>query len=195
MYFPAERELRAERARFMATIESLTDAEFESGPTLCAGWAPRDVLAHLISTDQPGRYVRNGLRIDATNADVVRGARGLSRTALTEAGSAWAANPSTIARVSAGFLLGDVAVHHQDVLRALGRARAVPAPVAAAIFREGVILSAALNRRLLRNRVVPTTPGGRPLGRGPEVRGTAEALGMWLAGRDSVTDELSFAAV
>ena len=36
--------------------------------------------------------------------------------------------------------------------------------------------------RLLRYRVVPDD-GGRPMGRGAVVRGSSEALGLWLAGR------------
>jgi hypothetical protein len=39
------------------------------------------------------------------------------------------------------------------------------------------------------------TDGDRAVGRGREVRGTREALGMWLSGRDSVADELEFAEV
>jgi hypothetical protein len=39
--------LRRERSRFMATMASLTDAEFDTGTTPCAGWAPRNVLAHV----------------------------------------------------------------------------------------------------------------------------------------------------
>lgn len=193
MRLPAEDELRAERARFMATVESLDDAEFESGRTLCAGWAPRDVLAHVTSTDQPGRFVRKGLWLAKANAEVVTASRSRSRAELLAAGHRWAARPSLFGRFSALLLLGDVAVHHQDVLRGLGKTRELSPPVAAAIFREGVLLSTGLNQRLLRHRVVPTTPGGRPLGRGREVRGTAEALGLWLAGRDEVASDLVFA--
>ena len=59
MAFPGERDLRVERALVVETFASLTDEEFESGPTLCEGWAPRDVLAHLIGFDtQALRYVR-----------------------------------------------------------------------------------------------------------------------------------------
>jgi uncharacterized protein (TIGR03083 family) len=190
MRFPAEDELRRERARFMATLTGLGDADFASGRTLCAGWAPRDVLAHVISTDQAGTFVRKGLWIAKANAAVVAASRSRSRAELTEAGHRWAARPSPFARLSAAFLLGDVAVHHQDVLRGLGKTRELPDAVAAAVFREGLVLGGTT--RLLHHRVVPTTPGARALGRGREVRGTTEALGMWLAGRDTVAD-LEFA--
>ena len=85
-----------------------------------------------------------------------------------------------------------MSVHHQDVLRGLGRTRRVPVHVAAAIFREGVLLSTGTSRNLLRHRVEPTTPGGYRLGRGRLVRGTTEALGLWLAGREGIAAELTF---
>ncbi|WP_063829517.1 maleylpyruvate isomerase family mycothiol-dependent enzyme [Streptomyces violens] len=193
MRLPAEEELRRERAGFLDTIESLTDAEFERGRTLCAGWAPRDVLAHVTGTDRLGDYLAKGLWIDRTNAAQVRAGRTMSRAELTAAGRRWAARPSLFGRCAAAFLLGDLAVHHQDVLRGLGRVRRLPRAAERAVFQEGVLLSFEHNRRLLRHRVVPTTAGLPALGSGPEVRGTAEALGMWLGGRDVVAEELQFA--
>jgi len=185
--------LVAERERFMQTIVSLTDAEFEHGRTMCAEWAPRDVLAHLMGVSHPVGYLRGGLRINAVNGRMVRAGRRLGRGELTERGHDWAARPTVTDRLSARFLLGDVSVHHQDVLRGLGRSRAIPPEVAAAIFREGVVLSIGTSRNLLRYRVEPTTVGGRTLGRGRRVRGTTEALGLWLAGRKGLDEELEFA--
>lgn len=192
MHLPAEDDLRRERARFLDTIESLTDAEFEGARTLCAGWAPRDVLAHVTGTDRLGDYLAKGLWIDRANSAQVRRGREMSRAELTAAGRRWAARPSLFGRCAAAFLLGDLAVHHQDVLRGLGRSRRLPRAVERAVYQEGVLLSFEHNRRLLRHRVVPTTAGVPALGRGPEVRGTAEALGLWLGGRDAVTGELQF---
>ncbi|MBX6769756.1 MAG: maleylpyruvate isomerase family mycothiol-dependent enzyme [Actinomadura rubrobrunea] len=190
--FPLEDELRAERHRLIETLAELSDEEFESGRTLCAGWAPRDVLAHVIGVDYPlAFYLPYGLRINAANQAQVDRVRRLSRDRLMEWAAHWADHPSTTTRVAAVFLLGDLGVHHQDILRGLGRERVVPDAVASAILREGVELSLALNRRVLRYRLVPTD-GHRPIGRGPQVRGTREALGMWLAGRDAVAGELEF---
>ncbi len=184
--------LRAERHRFVDTIESLTDDEFESGRTLCAGWAPRDVLAHLLGTAQLTSYLRGGLRVNTVNARLVGAARRLSRQELTGHGRVWAAEPGAGDRVAARFLLGDVSVHHEDVLRGLGRDRDVPVEIAAAIFREGVLLSTGTRRNLLRYRVEPTTRGGRAIGRGAVVRGATEAIGLWLAGRRGLEEELEF---
>lgn len=184
--------LVAERNRFVDTIEALTDDEFETGRTLCAGWAPRDVLAHLLGTADLTRYLRHGLRVNAVNAMVVADAQRLSRQEITARGRVWANEPGVGDRAAARFLIGDVSVHHQDVLRGLGRHRDVPVEIAGAIFREGVVLSTGTRRNLLRHRVEPTTRGGRAVGRGTVVRGTAEALGLWLAGRHGLEDELEF---
>jgi uncharacterized protein (TIGR03083 family) len=192
MRFPLESEVLAERARLLETLRGLTDDEFNSGPTLCTEWAPRDVLAHLIGVDSPGTYVRHR-GIGAANAAQVAKARELSREQLMARAAAWAARPSATGRLGAWFLIGDLCIHHQDIVRGLHRTRDVPPAAAAAIYREGaLVLSPVFNRRIFRYRVVPTD-GGRALGRGREVRGTREALGMWLAGRDPVSAELEFA--
>lgn len=186
--------LIAERRRFMQTIVSLSDAEFEHGTTLCSEWTPRDVLAHLVGTAEVTRYLRGGLNVSAVNKAVVAQSRSLGRGELTAHGHVWAAHPSVTDRASARFLIGDVSVHHQDVLRGLGRTRQIPFEAAAAIFREGVLLSTGTRRNLLRYRVEPTTVGGRTLGRGTRVRGSTEAIGLWLAGRKGLDAELEFAS-
>ena len=183
--------LRRERSRFMTTMASLTDQEFDNGETLCAGWAPRDVLAHVIGNDAMLSYVRYG-SIDRANAAMVRAARTLSREELMRRGRAIAVRPSATSRAFAWLLAGDCAMHHQDVLRGLGRPHELPDEAGAAIFREGTVWSRAFGAKLLRYRVLPTTPGGRPRGRGTPVRGSTEALALWLAGRDAVASELDF---
>jgi len=158
--FPGVDALRDERLAFLSTIESLTDEEFESGRTLCSAWAPRDVVAHVIGTADFAKYVRHGLRVNAVNAMTVADARALTRADLTARAGAWARQPTLSDQLAAYWLIGDVAVHHQDVLRGLGRTRKLPLRAAAAIFREGVVLSTGTSRNLLNHRVEPTTPGG-----------------------------------
>lgn len=187
--FPGEKDFRAERRAVLATMESLTPEEFESGPTLCEGWAPRDVLGHLIGIDEaPAEYVKAAGNVHKANARIVERMRTLSREQLLDRARDWAERPATLSLVASLGLLGDLGVHHQDVLRALGRRREVPPPVAKAILREGMILGAPKLRRYR----VEATDTGRKVGRGQVVRGTAEQLGMWLAGRRSVEPELVF---
>lgn len=184
-------ELRAERNRLVDTLEALTDDEFDHGRTLCEGWSPRDVLAHVVGVNDVHRYLRAG-RLRRANDQMVEEGRRMDRDALIAAGRRAANQPSSSSRLGAPVIFGDVAVHHQDVLRGLGRNRELPVAVERAIFREGLNLGLWKGLRSLRYRLVPTTAGLRPVGRGPVVTGTAEALGMWLAGRDSVRSELTF---
>jgi uncharacterized protein (TIGR03083 family) len=187
--FPGEQDLLDERSAVLVTLASLTDDEFESGRTLCEGWAPRDVLAHLLGIDHGlGDYVKAKGNVGRANAEIVERSRVRSRDELMAAAEPWATHPPMTTRSVAVFLLGDTAIHHQDVLRGTGRSRDVPAAARAAILREGAVLGP---HRLLRYRVVPVD-GGRPMGRGAVVRGSSEALGMWLAGRRSVESDLVF---
>lgn len=191
MRWPFEDELRAERHRLIDTLGGLSATEFDSGPTLCAKWAPRDVLGHVIFLDDFSIYARFGGRINAANESMVERGRTLPRAKLMGVAARWADRPSTASRVGAAALLGDLAVHHRDIVRGLGLTREVPPQISRAILLEGLQLSLWLNRRALRHRVFPTD-GGLPVGRGSVVRGTREALGIWLAGRDAVAPELTF---
>ena len=189
MELPGEGALRQERAEVLATLRSLTHDELRHGPTLCEGWSPADVLAHLIGVDEGlPEYARAYGRISTANQRIVARMRDLDDEALLARAEAWAAQPAVTTRLGAWYLLGDVAVHHQDVLRGLGRSRAIPVASRDAILREGMVLGA---RRLLRYRVVPDD-GGRAVGRGRVVRGSTEALGLWLCGRRGLEGELTF---
>lgn len=189
--FPAENDYRAERRALLATMESLSEDEFENGTTLCAGWAPRDVLSHLLGIDEAlPQYVKRLGNVNAANAAIVERMRNLSREELLAKARQWAEKPAWTSLVASYGLLGDLGVHHQDVLRGLGRHREVPPAVARAILREGTILGI---KRLNGHKVVATDTG-RTVGRGRVVRGTAEALGLWLSGRRGIDAELVFAA-
>lgn len=193
MRFPHEDDLRRERRRFMDTIETLTDEEYFHGRTLCEGWSPRDVLAHLVGTDDLGAYFKpSTFTVDRGNAVAVERLRSLSRAELTARGRAGVENPATTSRVGAWLLAGDVAVHHLDVLRGLGRMEGLPPNSAKLAFREGTVWSWRWGAKLLRHKVVPTTPGGRVRGRGRVVRGSTENLALWLGGRESIASELEF---
>jgi uncharacterized protein (TIGR03083 family) len=130
--------------------------------------------------------------VNAANDQVVAEARSLTRAELLARGQRWAHSPSQPSRALARFLIGDVSVHHQDVVRGLGRRRELPPDIAGAIFREGIVLSTGTKRNLLRYRLEPTTAGGHRIGRGKTVRGSSEALGLWLAGRQGLEAELEF---
>ncbi|MFJ7772706.1 hypothetical protein ACIQ1J_31055 [Streptomyces sp. NPDC097107] len=108
----------------------------------------------------------------------------------------WAEHPTLTGRLAAVIALGELAIHHQDIVRGLGLDGEPPPAVPSYILWVGALLSSHSNLRVWRYRVVPTD-GHPPLGvpqalRPPEVLGTREALGMWLAGRDAAAGELHF---
>ncbi|WEH36428.1 maleylpyruvate isomerase family mycothiol-dependent enzyme [Streptomyces sp. AM 4-1-1] len=196
MGFPLEQELRAERRRLIVTLDQLSDEAFDSGRTLCSEWSPRDILGHLLSVDGfAATYLPYGPFLQSANRRQVERARRSPRSRLMARARIWAAQPSLTSRVGAVVTLGDLAIHHQDIVRGLGLSRDLPASVPTFILWDGALLSLRTNVRVLRYRVVPTDgypPIGTRSGCVPEVRGTREALGLWLAGRDSVSDELVF---
>jgi uncharacterized protein (TIGR03083 family) len=172
-------------------MESLTPEEFENGTTLCAEWAPRDVLAHLLGIDEAAaEYVKAAGNVNAANARIVARMKALSREEMLAKARRWAEKPAFLPLTASWVLLQDLAIHHQDVLRGLGRTREVPAASAKAMLREGLIFGAT---KLRKYRIEPSDHG-RAMGRGQVVRGTAEQIAMWLAGRSSVATELSFGA-
>lgn len=189
MRFSQEDDLRRERARFMGTIETLTDEEFEHGRTLCDGWAPRDVLAHIIGSNTLGAYFRpSGLTINRTNAKMVDDAKALTRAELTQRGWDVASNPARGSRMFAALMMcGDVVMHHQDILRGLGRPHELPPEARKAVMQEALLWN---SYKLLSYRIVPCD--GQPRGRGREVHGTTEAIAMWLGGRKGIEPDLVF---
>jgi uncharacterized protein (TIGR03083 family) len=187
---PGVGELRDERTAFVATMDDLTDAEFDDGATLCTEWAPRDVLAHLMGIDTAShRYLLAGGNVGRANRRMVEQARTQPRGRIMNRARHWAQRPPPpTTQLMAAFLVGDVVMHHQDVLRGLGRSRELSARAREAIYREGLTLGPA---RWIKHRVEPVD-GGFPFGFGRRVTGTCEALALWLAGRDGVEPELRF---
>lgn len=190
MDLPTGASYRAERRALVDTLTALTPEEFEHGTTLCEGWAPRDVFAHLLGIDRAlPTYFKALGNIRKANAQLVADVADLPREQMLERAEAWASSPARHALAGAPMLIGDLGIHHQDIVRGLGRTREVPPVVAGAILREGLLLGGLL--KLRSHRIVPTD-GGRAMGRGTRVSGTREALGMWLSGRRGLENELTF---
>ena len=190
MALPGVDVLRAEREAFVATLDELTDDEFERGATLCTQWAPRDVLAHLMGIDLAlTSYVFALGNTAKANGRIVDRARAQPRRRLMHRARHWAHRaPPPTTQFMALFLVGDVVMHHQDVLRPLGRRRSLSREARDAIFREGLTLGPT---RWIHHRVEPVD-GGFGFGFGPRVSGSCEALALWLAGREGVDRELHF---
>ncbi|MGF6881477.1 uncharacterized protein (TIGR03083 family) [Nocardia sp. GAS34] len=179
-----------ERRDIVATLRTLSDEEW-SAPSLCAGWQVRDVVAHLASDASALTYaattVRQGFSPDRVNNALVRRHRALPRAQLTDLLEDTAGR-GMLATTLPGIMLADAVVHHQDILRPLGRTRRIPPErLRHAIAHPDPF--AYPGRRTRGLRFVATDLDWSS-GSGPEVRGTGEALALAIAGRPVVLDEL-----
>ncbi|QUQ68596.1 maleylpyruvate isomerase family mycothiol-dependent enzyme [Kutzneria sp. CA-103260] len=187
------RQERTDLAEFLAT---LSPDEWDA-PSLCAGWRVRDVVAHMISYDELDtralfdRLVRGAFGVHRSNAIGVEDLGRLSpdellamlRRHLTPQGlTSWF-----------GGLVGleDCLIHHQDIRRALGRPRQVPADRLRPCLRTAVLNPIVGGPWRIRGLRVTATDLGWSFGFGPEVAGPAEPLLMAITGRRGVVGELS----
>ena len=181
--------LDAERADLLALLRDLSAEEWNA-PSLCEGWRVREVAGHLLhDTIPPTTYLaivaRCRFGVDRVNNSLATKAGAMPTGRIVEklerdhgrTSSLW---PSLI--------LSDMLVHHQDILRPLGRTREIPPPrLRAALDRPDPF---AFPWRRTRGLRWVATDLDWSKGRGTEVRGTGEALALAIAGRPVVLDEL-----
>jgi uncharacterized protein (TIGR03083 family) len=186
---------RDERLEFADFLAGLTPRQWDS-PTLCAGWSVRDVVAHCVSFEglTAGalaiRFLEGRLQTDRINALAVAALSDRSTDQLL-----------TILRdnarprgLGAGFggriALTDNMIHQQDVRRPLGLVRTIaPERLRAALdfVRYAPTIRGAWQARGVR---LVATDVDWSSGKGPEVRGTGEALLMVMAGRADALKDL-----
>ncbi|MBY8863054.1 maleylpyruvate isomerase family mycothiol-dependent enzyme [Nocardia sp. CA2R105] len=182
---------RVDLAEFLAT---LTPDQWEQ-PSLCEHWRVRDVVAHMISYEELGRW---GLLRRFAKGRIVRA----NQAGVDEFGSLGPErllqflNAHLVPRgLTAGFggmiALVDGTIHHQDIRRPLGIPRQIPTD------RLTRVLDATLpNPRLgawhrIRGLRLRANDIDWSHGTGPEVVGTGEALLLAITGRPSVLSELT----
>ena len=187
---------RAERADLLDLLLALTPEQWRA-PSLCAGWTVQDVVAHLLSYEELGprqlaaRFARGALRFDRVNALGLReyGTRtpaelvDLLRRHLTPTG--------LTAGLGGAIALTDGLIHHQDIRRPLGLPRQVPRERLLPALRTALFAPTLLGAVRVRDVRLVATDADWAFGRGPEVRGTAEALLMAVAGRRGIDAELT----
>jgi uncharacterized protein (TIGR03083 family) len=186
---------RAEREELLDLLERLTPAQWRT-PSLCGGWTVRDVVAHVLSYDElgprqlAGRFARGLFLVDRTNAIGLEANAGRTPAELVELLRAHLTPSGLPAGMGGAIGLTDGLIHHQDIRRPLGRPRTVPAERLVPALRTalfGPVLRGVLRVRDVR---LVATDVHWTFGRGPEVRGTGEALLMAVAGRRAVAEEL-----
>ncbi|PRX44541.1 uncharacterized protein (TIGR03083 family) [Prauserella shujinwangii] len=184
---------RADLAAFLGTLEP---AEWDA-PTLCSQWRVRDVVAHVISYDDLAvrallrRLARGRFALDRANAIGVSELAGLSPDALLGLLDRHL-RPRGLTAAFGGMVgLVDGMIHHQDIRRALGRPREIPAERLLPALRRALIAPPIGAIRRARGLRLVATDHEWSHGRGPEVRGKAEAILMAVAGRGAAVPELS----
>lgn len=191
----------AEMADLGGLLHELPAGDFDA-PSLCDGWAVRDVVGHMLlghTTPMPkmiSTLARYGF-------NVTRGSREESRKfvkdlAPAEICAAWddvVANRtkrgiSKVIRPAEGFV--DHTVHHQDIRRPLGRTRVIPEPRLVAALDGAVSVSSPMfspKRNVKGIRLVATDVAWTH-GDGPSVTGSGEAILMAAAGRAAALTDL-----
>lgn len=188
---------RQERAEFADFLDTLTPQQWDV-PSLCEGWTVQDVVTHTIAyLDQTRRHLffemlRHRWNVDRLNASA------LDRSATQPPGQTVAqmrrgAEPSGAGALYSGRVaLIECLIHHQDIRRPLGCFRAVPHDrlrVSLNFARMSPVIGGARRTRGVR---LVATDMDWAAGRGPDVRGTGEALLLAMTGRfETVAGELA----
>lgn len=179
---------RAEREEFADFLTTLTPQQWDA-PTLCTGWRVRDVVAHTMSYEElpfpalAKRFLDGRLNTDRINELAVADMAGTSPGELI----AMVRKHALPSGLGAGFggriALSDNMIHQQDIRRVLDLPRVIAADrlrVALDFARWAPLIRGAWRARGVR---LAATDLDWVAGKGPEVRGPAEALLMVMAGR------------
>ena len=187
---------RAEREDLLDLLGTLAPEQWRA-PSLCAGWSVHDVVAHVLSYEELGprqlaaRFARGSFRFGRVNAVGLREYADRSPAELTDLLRRHLTPTGLTAGLGGAIALTDGLIHHQDIRRPLGLPRAVPAERVRPALRTALFAPTLLGVVRVRDVRLVATDLDWAFGRGPEVRGTAEALLMTVAGRRGIAAELS----
>lgn len=185
---------RAERADLAEFLATLTPQQW-GAPSLCSGWTVKDVVAHVISYEELGglgllKRFAKGWVVRANQVGVDEFAD-LSAQQLLDFLRAHLRPRGLTSGFGGMIALVDGTIHHQDIRRALGRPRVVPADRLERVL--GLVpgnprLGAGRRIRGLRLRA---TDIDWEHGHGREVTGPGEALLMAMSGRPAALADLA----
>jgi uncharacterized protein (TIGR03083 family) len=187
---------RDERADLAGLLASLSPEQWDA-PTLCEAWRVRDVVAHMFSYDELStgdlmrRFAKGWFVLDRVNAAGVTEYNRRSPDELLALVETHL-EPSGLTALFGGMVaLIDGMIHQQDIRRSLGRPRDIPPDRLLATLRCALYAPAIRGAWRARGVRLVATDLDWSFGRGPEVRGPAEALLMTMAARRAVVGELS----
>lgn len=186
---------RDERLEFAGFLAELTPQQWD-GPTLCARWRVRDVAAHTVSYEGlplgalVRRFAKGLLLTDRINEIAVADMAAIPSEDLIDMMRTHAVPTGLGGGFGGRIALTDNMIHHQDVRRAMGVHRVIPPErllVALDFARWAPLIRGAWRARGVR---LVATDVPWCTGRGPEVRGTGEALLMVMAGRPAALGDV-----
>jgi uncharacterized protein (TIGR03083 family) len=188
----------AENADFSAYLHTLPEEDWDR-PSLCDGWRVRDVVGHIIDGNElnlatlPLRLARFGFSSNKSGRALsIRRAEGRSPSRLLadfDGRDPWA---GTCKVFPPPLVLLDRLVHHQDIRRALGQPRDIPAErVVACLDRAPGLGSVFGAKKRAAGFSFRATDVDWRWGDGPAVEGPGEAVLLTLLGRRQPLGELS----
>jgi uncharacterized protein (TIGR03083 family) len=187
-----------EDADFAAYLHGLDDADWEK-PSLCTGWRVRDVVGHILYGNElklwtlPWKLARFGFSSDRSGSHYsIARAEGRTPAQLAadfEHRNAWA---GTCRVFPPKLVLLDRLTHHQDIRRALGHQREIPAERVVACLDAAPTLGSVFRaKRRTKGLRFEATDVDWSWGDGPVVRGPGEALLLAMLGRRAALADLS----
>jgi len=186
---------RDERKEFAALLEGLTPELWDS-PTLCELWTVRTVAVHTVSYDELStgglvrRFVKGRLNTDRINAIGVADYADRTPEQIVAMIRANTEPHGLTGGFGGRIALTDGMIHQQDIRRSIGLPRTIdPERLRTALdfARFAPTIRGAWRARGV--RLVATDLDWAD-GKGPEVRGSGEALLMAMAGRGTALDDL-----
>jgi uncharacterized protein (TIGR03083 family) len=186
---------RDERIEFASFLEGLTRDQWVS-PTLCDRWRVREVAIHTVSYDELStaglirRFLKGRLSTDRINAIGVADYADRSPQQIIAMIQANTEPHGLTGGFGGKIALTDGMIHQQDIRRSIGLPRTIaPERLRTALdfARFAPTIRGAWRARGIR-LVAPDLDWA--YGKGPEVRGSGEALLMAMAGRRAALADL-----
>ena len=187
---------REEREELRDLLAGLSAEQWRT-PSLCTGWSVHDVVAHMLSYEELSarqlaeRFLRGRLSVDRVN-DIGLGEYATRSPAeLLELLDDHLDPAGLTAGMGGAIALTDGMIHQQDIRRPLALPRTIPAERLVPALRTALFAPTLLGVVRVRDVRLVATDIDWTFGRGPEVRGTGEAILMTVAGRRNAVVDLS----
>ena len=185
-----------ERADLLALLHDLTPAQWNAR-SLCTKWLVRDVAIHVVSYDELSKartiatFLCGGLRTGKVNDVALARYRDLAPERIIEL-VARNRRPSGLpSGFRGGIALTDGTIHHQDIRRALGLPRVIPARRLVPVLTFSLGAPTLPSKGNAKGLKFVATDVAWSAGDGPPVTGPGEALLMAAAGRVQALEDLS----